>query len=197
MWVFIFLRVNNLQVALLFESTVSELYDFRDFLHLWFPERCNPFLINFSYSLNVKKLTLLQDWWRIVFGNFSPALWNAGLQQLFPISLCYQQNTALGFNGPEKRNRQQLSEETIELCRTWSLRRRSTGEETLRSSWTSSVSFEGAFLLWLHMLFFQEGCFMKLVRFIFTMPNSIFPPWTSKDLADKVCFLEECPSLWQ
>lgn len=140
------------------------------------------FLVNSSYSFNVNKLTLVQDWWRILFGNFSPALWNAGLQQLFPISQHYWQNTALGFNDPEKCNRQQLSGETIELCRTWSLGRRPTGEETLRSSWTSSVSFRCASRLWLHRLLFQEGCFMKLVKFSFTMPTSQVSPWTIKDL---------------
>lgn len=68
---FVFQREKPLQVALLVESATSELYDFRDILYLWFPESFKTFLITFSYCLNVKT-PLVQDWWRIFFGNFSP-----------------------------------------------------------------------------------------------------------------------------
>lgn len=56
----------------------------------------------FYYSLNVNKEALVWDCWGILFGNFSLALWNAGLQQLFPISQRYRQSAALGFEDPEK-----------------------------------------------------------------------------------------------
>lgn len=56
----------------------------------------------FYYSLNVNKEALVRDCWGTLFGNFSLALWNAGLQQLFPISQRYRQSAALGFEDPEK-----------------------------------------------------------------------------------------------
>lgn len=55
------------------------------------------------------------------------------------------------------------------------------GEETLTSGRARSVSFKVAFLLWLHRLLFQEGCFMKLIKLGFTMPTSQVSPQTLKD----------------